>query len=281
MILIADSGSTKTDWACVEGERIVHFHTIGLSPYFVTKEVVQSEIGNNLPSEIDPKAVQSIYFYGTGCGRAESKQLIEDSLQSLFVNATVVVDSDLVGAARACYGSQSGLVAILGTGMNIGYWDGKSIETPMPSLGFILGDEGSGADLGKRLLSALFEKKLSKNVEKAFFEQYQISLGDVLDRVYKQPRPNAYLASFAPFLAQHLDDKTVCSLVNSAFSAFCTTYFVPMMQRYNTKTVSFVGSLALAFEKMIVLNLQEVGGEVGEIVVRPMEKLEKQSFEKF
>ncbi|MCQ2609077.1 MAG: ATPase [Bacteroidales bacterium] len=281
MILLADSGSTKTDWSCVDGERIVRFHTIGLSPYFVTKEVVLSELTANMPTEIDPATIEAVYFYGTGCGRTESKGLIVDSLQTMFVNATVVVDSDLVGAAKACYGSQPGLVAILGTGMNIGYWNGTTVETPMASLGFILGDEGSGADLGKRLLSALFEKKLSQNVEKAFFEQYPITLGEVLDRVYKQPRPNAYLASFAPFLSRHIDDETIRSLVNSAFSDFCSTYFVPMMQRYNTKKVSFVGSLALAFKDLIVLNLQETGGEMGIVVVKPMEMLEKQVFDRF
>lgn len=274
MILIADSGSTKTDWACIDGTNVYHFQTIGLSPYFVTQEVIIKEVSAHLPTAVDSKSVQSVYFYGTGCGRPESRMLVENALHDLFGNATIIVDSDLVGAAKACYGTQSGLVAILGTGMNIGFWNGKTVETPMPSLGYILGDEGSGADLGKRLLSALFKKQLSKQVEQAFFEQYPITIGEVLDRVYKQPRANAYLASFAPFLSHHLDDETVRSIVNSTFSDFCNVYVVPLMNQFNTKKLSFVGSLASAYKDLIVLNLQEVGCTVGEIVARPLEKLE-------
>ena len=167
MILLADSGSTKTEWLCVSSETI-RFTTIGLNPYFSDKKTISRELQTKAPKSIYAEQVEKIFFYGSGCSSADSKNIVREGLLDVFPEAEIIVETDLVGAAIACYGVTSGVVAILGTGMNIGYWNGKSMETPLPSLGYVLGDSGSGAVIGRILLRTIYEQRASKNIIDSF-----------------------------------------------------------------------------------------------------------------
>ncbi|MCQ2959738.1 MAG: ATPase [Bacteroidales bacterium] len=276
MILIADSGSTKTAWVCVEGDKSIRFNTIGMNPYFVTKENIIDELSSNLPKEVCKDSIKEIYFYGSGCGRVESQQIVKDALKSLFIKAKICVDSDLVGAAIACYGNSSGIVAILGTGMNIGYWNGEKLETPMPSLGYIFGDAGSGAVLGRKLIQAIFEKRVSQELIDLFQQKYNLTLAELLDRVYKQPRPNTFLASFVPFFSENISNKELNKIVGDAYKEFATVYAEPIAREYDTNTIAFVGSLAQVFSDTLSNNLNQVGLQVKKIVASPL--LEMQHF---
>ncbi len=273
MKIVADSGSTKTDWACLTDKETIHFSTIGMNPYFVTTEQVVAELSAHFPKNVEAASISEVHFYGSGCGRDESKQVIEKALRSCFPKATISVESDLVGAAVACYGKEAGLVAILGTGMNVGYWNGQTLETPLPSLGFILGDEASGADLGKRLVRGVFEKRLPQSLIDAFFATYPITLQELLDRVYKQSCPNTFLAQFAPFVIAHKNESATQKIINEAFSDLFTYYINPLMKAYKTQKISFVGSIAHALSEYIVLKTQKEKYSLEKIISRPLDFL--------
>lgn len=273
MILFADSGSTKTDWVCWDGQKTIRFQTIGMNPYFVTDELVFLEINRNLPKQVSAESVRKIYFYGSGCGREESQHIIMCALKKVFPNAEAYVASDLEGAAIACYGNGSGAVAILGTGMNIGYWDGNSLETPMPSLGYIFGDAGSGAVLGRKLVQAVFEKRISDELIAAFQNKYHLSVAELLDRVYKQPRPNTFLASFARFYSEHLKNAEIQSILHDAYREFATIYARPLADKYGIDAISFVGSVSLAFSDIISKELEAVELKIDTIIGSPLQKL--------
>lgn len=274
MILIADSGSTKTDWSCINDREIIRFKTIGLNPYFVSVEQVEQEVSKNIPQEIDKDAITEVHFFGSGCGRIESQNTIKNGLQLILKNAKIIVESDLFGAGFACYGPrETGIIAILGTGMNIGFWQGPaSLQTPLPSLGFILGDAGSGASLGKRLLKAIFEEQLSSHIIDKFQDTYNLSVSELLDKIYKQPRANAFLASFVPFLSENRDEVQLQNIVNDAFDEFTSVY----ASRFSMcKTISFVGSIAKVFETNLRYCLSKKGFKISQIVNAPITLLEE------
>lgn len=276
MILIADSGSSKTDWSCIDGKNVIRFKTIGLNPYFVSSEQIEQEINRNIPQVIDKDRVVEVYFFGSGCGRKESQLIVQHALQVIFSKSQVVVESDLFGAGLACYGRcEAGIVAILGTGMNIGFWQGPStLATPMPSLGFILGDAGSGASLGKRLIKAIFEKQLSLEITERFHTQYSLTVSELLDKLYKQPRANAFLASFVPFIADNIDNEQMQTIVTEAFDEFVRIYASQISKQYNTKAISFIGSIAKVFEANLLGCLSKNGYDILQIVDAPIALLE-------
>ena len=274
MILVADSGSTKTNWSCFDNKQTVYFNTIGMNPYFVTEEQVKSEIQDNFPKNISPSEITAIYFYGSGCGREESQMTIKNILQSIFPNAKITVESDLLGAAIACYGRDKGIVSILGTGMNIGYWDGQKLETPMPSLGYIFGDAGSGAVLGRKLIQSVFEKRFSQTLINKFQQKYHLQLTELLDKVYKQPRPNAYLASFVPFLSENAENEEVQKMLHDAYKEFAIVYVKPIAQKFSSKKISFVGSLSVVFREVLTEELSQIGVEAVDFFASPLKNIE-------
>ena len=175
MILIADSGSTKTDWVLISDTESVSFQTIGFSPYFVEHSDVSSILLSALPETINTDTITQIFFYGAGCGTESSQKIIETALSQIFTLANIQINTDLVGAAIALLGNKSGIIAILGTGMNIGFWNGTNIEYTSPSLGYILGDEGSGAYIGKQLLSGYFYEEMPQEIIKEFKFKYNLT----------------------------------------------------------------------------------------------------------
>ena len=205
MILIADSGSTKTDWCVVrEGRTVRRFETDGTNPFFQAPEQIERTLASQLLPRLDGRPVRSVFFYGAGCAFEEQTAMIRRVLRSLLDVRRVEVGSDMLAAARALCGRDPGIACILGTGSNSCRWDGQRIAEQVSPLGFILGDEGSGAVLGRRLVGDCLKNRLPAGLREMFLDRFGLTPAEILDRVYRQPFPNRFLASLSPFLAEHI-----------------------------------------------------------------------------
>lgn len=270
--LIADSGSTKTDWILLEGNEIkAAFSTAGLNPYFNTSEEISHHIEEGCKKVISGFAVNAVHFYGAGCGRPSTQKLMTATLQRCFPEAAVNVASDLLGAARACLGRREGLVCILGTGSNSGLYNGREIVTSLPSLGFALGDEASGGYFGRKILNSYFYRQMPEELRTAFEKKYALNLEIVLDQVYKQVRPNQYVASFSAFLFEHGNHPFFQEMLRAGFEEFIgvmASYFGDL----KGKNIAFAGSIAAQSELLKkVLNEREITLDI--IIQKPIEKL--------
>ena len=272
MILIADSGSTKTDWALqsVSGP-LAHFHTQGINPFHQERSIIVGILKKELLPNLNPDEVSSVYFYGSGV-RPELETVMMALLKEMFPQARQVeAHSDLLGAARAICGHNYGIASILGTGANSCLYDGKGILQNTPALGYILGDEGSGGVLGKHFLHDLYKGVLSENIRLEFEREYGLTMADVIQRVYREPMPNRFLASLAPFIHRHLSDPAVRCLVINNFRDFFR-YNIRPYGLSNMK-VSFVGSIAWHFREQLAEAAQTEGFSLGAILKSPIEGL--------
>lgn len=281
MILIADSGSTQTDWAlCSLTEKSVlcKVKTEGINPIIQSISVIQKIIEAQLLPHFSFQSVTHLYFYGAGCTN-EKASFIQQLLQTYFVQASYIeVNSDIMGAARSLFGTQPGIACILGTGSNSCFYDGRNIVNQIPSLGYILGDEGSGAYLGKRLLSDFLKNLLPSSLSREFQSEYQLSQSQILDSVYSQLNPNRFLASFTPFLTKHLSHSYVQELLISSFKAF----FVRNIKQYESLSpIGFIGSIAFYFQKELTIAAIQEGLQITQIISEPIEKLITYHQEKF
>lgn len=273
MILLADSGSTKTDWCLVDQEEVVlHIHTKGINPFFQgTKEIAAALNESLMPAlALYKDQITSVYFYGAGCAFPEKNQLVEDAIAQ-YMPCSIEIGSDLLGVARALYGTKRGIACIMGTGSNSCYYDGQNIVENVSPLGFILGDEGSGAVLGKLLVSDCLKYQLTPALEQAFLKEFKLTRAEILDKVYKQPFPNRFLASLSPFLLRHIHEPSVYNLVTDAFRAFFTRNV--MHYDYKQNKVSMIGSIAYYYKDVIKEVAEELGVAIGEIKQSPMEGL--------
>ena len=203
MIIIAESGSTKTDWRFLqEDNSIRQARTAGLNPYYRTGEEIRNIIQDELGNEFTSMSPKIIYFYGAGCNSESTKNSVISSLRAIWKSAEVIIAHDLLAAARSLCLDQPGIACILGTGSNSCFYNGTVIKENVPSLGYVLGDEGSGAFLGKQLLRAYARKELPDVIHDRFEKRFNYSTSDVLEHIYKQPQPNAFLASFSKFIYQ-------------------------------------------------------------------------------
>ena len=273
MKIIADSGATKTDWCLINGAgEVKTVQTIGLNPYFLDEDGVLNILRKDLYPFLDNKKVDQVFFYGSGCALPHKKQVLQCALDFFFIHADVEVENDLLGAARASCGSENGLVCILGTGASSCLYDGKEVAEHLPSLGYILGDEGGGAFLGKQLISAYFCNELPDHLQKLFEQKYPASLAEVLDKVYKQPFPNRYLASFVEFLNEHKTDSFVKELLGSAFD----TYFKKQVLRYpdyDKYSLHFIGSVSYFFSDELHKSAKNYGLTISKIEQTPLDGL--------
>ncbi|MCK9159662.1 MAG: ATPase [Bacteroidaceae bacterium] len=273
MILIADSGSTKTHWCLVEhGQLIREIFTKGTNPFFQT----QKELGNELSVSLLPllpiNDFTTIHFYGAGCINAEKNGIVKSAIASqLHVTGSIEVATDMLGAARALCGHRAGIACIMGTGSNSCYYDGKKIVNNISPLGFILGDEGSGAVLGKLLVGDLLKKQLPVNLESEFLAQYKLTPADIIDKVYSQPFPNRFLASLSPFLAQHIEVHSIHALVLNSFKSFLQRNV--MQYDYQQMLVHFIGSVAFYYQDILREAAQEMDIHIGTILKSPMQGL--------
>lgn len=270
-ILIADSGATKADWCLARGKEVLHrFTGKGITPVFQTKEEMAREIRENVLPPLEEAPIEAIYFYGSGC-IPEKVPIVREALHASFPLETIEVYSDLIAAAHALCGHQAGIACILGTGSNSCEWDGTRVVKQISPLGFILGDEGSGASLGKQLVSDALKEQLTGGLKEALLEEYRLTPALVIDKVYRQPFPSRFLASLSPFLLKHIADPSIRRLVHRSFSDFFERNV--MQYDFQNNKVNFVGSIAWHYAAVLKEVAAEKGIEIGNIIQSPMEGL--------
>ncbi|MCD8184774.1 MAG: ATPase [Bacteroides sp.] len=274
MILIADSGSTKTDWCVVEnGQLVQQIFTKGTNPFFQSEEDIGNEIATTLLPQLKSKELDDVYFYGAGCINDRIAVVHRAITRHIKVVGEVEVNTDMLAAARGLCGHSAGIACIMGAGSNSCYYDGKNIVTNVSPLGFILGDEGSGACLGKLLVGDILKNQMTPELKEKFFKQFDLTPADIIDRVYRQPFPNRFLASLSPFLAQNLDEPCVRTLVLNSFKAFLKRNV--MQYDYQHSKVHFIGSVAFHYKEVLAEAAKEMGIQLGTILKSPMEGLIK------
>lgn len=281
MVLLADSGSTKVHWCLVTASgQCSDVITDGINPLFQTSDAMRNSISNQLLPKIAPLlwagTLTHVFFYGAGC-TPEKKVYVQKALEAVFKKAEVFVASDMLGAARGLLGHQAGVACILGTGSGSCYYDGENIEWCVPSLGYILGDEGSAAVLGKRLVGDLLKNQLDpapagneKSLKELFFEEYQTSMADIIEKVYRQPFPNRFLAKLSRFCADHIDDPRIHALVYDHFVQFIRRNLV---QYKSDAPIGFVGSIAYYYKPVLEEAMRAEGLPLGTILQDPIEGL--------
>lgn len=248
MIVIADSGSTKTDWVFIENNKPLYFQTDGLNPLFADFDKVQKQLAGKTAFA---GIIDAVYFFGAGCGTPESCDTIKRFVRQLFPKAFVLVETDLFGAAFSLCGNIPGMIGIMGTGVNSCWWNGKRIETSAISLGFIIGDEGSGCYLGKQLIKLFFRNQLPDELMKDFEEMYSPVRAEVLESLYKKKHPNRFLAGFAPFWKKHENDEFVKIQLQTFFKSYIDSYVAPILPTGET-CFSLIGSIAFHFRDHLV-----------------------------
>ena len=272
MIILVDSGSTKTDWCWQDGAKAERVRTAGMNPYFQSEEeMVQTLQTQLLPTVTDAKAVEAVYFYGAGCASTAVNEKVARAIAHFFP-VSIEVQSDLMAAARALCGREAGIACIMGTGSNSCAYDGKRITAHVPPMGYILGDEGSGAVLGKLLVGDVVKHQLPASVEEAFYQETGLSESAILEKVYRQPFPNRFLASLVPFLKAHIEVQAVQQLVERSFEAFFVRN-IAVYQPEAGSAVHFVGSIAYHFQAQLSRVAEAQGLRIGRIMQSPMEGL--------
>lgn len=280
MILLADSGSTKTDWGLVENGKLVkRLRTSGMNPFQMSEEAITEEIKTHLVPELPGTVLDEVHFYGAGCTK-EKQPIVERALRAnLTINGECEVASDMLGAARGICGHKPGIACILGTGSNSCSYDGKNLVKNVSPLGFILGDEGSGAVLGKLLVGDVLKNQMPEAITKRFFEKYKLTSAEIIDRIYRQPKPNTFLASFVPFLEENIDEPKIYNLVKESFRSFLRRN-VMQYDGWQTLPIGFNGSIAKIYKKPLLEALEEEGMHLGRIIQAPMEAMVEYHVEK-
>lgn len=275
MILIADSGSTKTDWCAVDHEGIVkRIRTQGTNPFFQSEEEICEEIRQNLLPHLPERRFGHIHFYGAGCAFPDKIDVVKRALTAhLQVEGSIEVSSDMLAAARSLCGHRAGIACIMGTGSNSCYYDGTEIVQNVSPLGFILGDEGSAAVLGKLLVGNLLKNQMPAGMKEEFLNEFDLTPAEIIDRVYRRPFPNRFLASLSPFLARHIAVPEVHQLVLNSFKDFLKRN----VMQYNRRNlpVHFTGSVAFYYKGVLEEAVQAMGMQMGQVLQSPMEGLIK------
>lgn len=275
MVAIIDSGSTKSDWVILDEFRniFLNTHTIGFNPNFISKNSIATEIEKNQSLMLLKNTITKIFFYGAGCGVQKNRDLIAREMRAVFGNdVETVVREDLIAAAYAAYRGTPAMVCILGTGSNSCYFDGKEISIQLPSLGFLIGDEGSGGAIGKQLVRRYFMKKLPADLQQEFEAEYHLSVEEALHQMYHQPRPNAFLASFNRFVTDRISHPYFVEMVSAEMRNFFEYQVLPYTQS-RTSEINFIGSVAYFYENILRSVAQEFQLRVGHIVQKPIESL--------
>ena len=276
MILIADSGSTKTDWRLIDEKKQIHqFSSQGINPYFQNTEqideILKMELLPVLKSIIQ-HPISNIFFYGAGCRVEDKKAIVLAALAKNFTGAKIAVHTDLLGAARSLCGSKPGIAAILGTGANTCYYDGENIAENRTSCGFILGDEGSGAHIGKTFIQAYLNDELPGDLSERFFGRFKLTKDDIIDAVYRQPMPNRFLASFSKFIYQNLKEQYIIDLVAGCFEQFFNKH-ICKYEKHKELKLSCTGSVAFYYSNILRAVAANKGVNIDTIVETPISGL--------
>ncbi|MBC6989096.1 MULTISPECIES: N-acetylglucosamine kinase [Hymenobacter] len=273
MILIADGGSTKSNWCQLDdaGNR-VYFNTEGYNPDFISTEGIAASLDKNLPDTLPREQVKEVFYYGAGVSSAAKAEEVAKAMRQIFPQAEVHVDHDLLAAAHALLGTQPGFAAILGTGTNSCLYDGKKVTMNVDSLGYFLGDEGSGSFIGKRLLRDYLRNLLPDGLQDIFKETYKLNREEILDKLYNQPLPNRFLASFAKFAYDNNNISYCRQIVLEGFETFFQN-IVAHYPNYQTYTFNCIGSVGYNFRDALAQVAHNHGMEVGKIIRSPIDDL--------
>lgn len=267
MILIADSGSTKTRWSLYcPGSEIQTCTTRGINPFFIDEKRIVDLLEEEF--NLNYHTISSIYFYGAGC-TPEKSIMVEKALHSYFGQCEIVIYSDLLSAVHSLCQRKEGIVGILGTGSNSCYYDGGRVIHQVSPLGYVLGDEGSGAVMGKRLLSDILKKQLPSWLVESFYEKYKLTSAEILEKVYRQPFPNRFLAQFTFFLKEQIKENTISELVESCFEEFIIRNLM-QYSKIKELPVHFTGSVAHHFKENLEKVMQKHSLSIGKLLPDPM-----------
>jgi N-acetylglucosamine kinase-like BadF-type ATPase len=273
MKLIAESGSTRTEWSLIENNVLVeHIYTEGLNPFFQTRREISRSIRLGLPTHFFRKKMDMVYYYGAGCSSFEKKQILNASLVAQF-KTHIQVESDLLGAARGLFLTQPGIACILGTGSNSCFYDGNEIANNVSAGGYILGDEGSGASVGKDFLSDVMKGLAPKDLTNDFLEKFRITTSDIMDSVYNHPLPNRFLDTVSYFFINYINNEYVIDVITRNFKKFFTRCV--FQYDYKSYPIRFVGSMANNYSALLNKVANDYGIEISNIEEAPMKGLIK------
>jgi glucosamine kinase len=270
--LIADSGSTKCEWCLLTNGRKKTVITQGMSPYFVNSEQVQAILRNELLPKLKGQDISIIYYYGTGCLDPQNAKMMKMAIGKVFPGAKVMVENDLTGIAKASCAHKKGIANILGTGSNACYFDGKKIVKNSPGLGYVLGDEGSGAYLGRKVIQYYLYGTFDEDLRYKFDDKYKINASAILEHVYRQPLPNRYLAGFCLFLAENRGHYMIENIIEDGLNDFFFTHLCKFTESWKYP-IHFVGSVGYGFRDVIKELCNSYEFELGKILKTPMDGL--------
>lgn len=271
VILLADSGATKAEWCLLAGKKKTIF-TQGISPYFLNTDEIASLVQQELAPNLKKETIETIHYYGTGCANPQNAKNVKKALQKVFPGSRVNVQTDLMAAARSVCDHEKGIACILGTGSNSCYYNGKTIVRNSPGLGYVLGDEGSGAYLGKKVIQYYLYNTFDEDLRSRFDARFVTNTVEILDNVYKQPFPNRYLAGFAMFLAENRGHYMIENIIEDGLNDFFFQHLCKYAEVWKYP-VSFVGSVAFGFKDVVEELCRSYEFELGKIYKNPMEGL--------
>jgi glucosamine kinase len=270
--LIVDSGSTKSDWVLLGMPTKEFYQTKGFNPVFHDSEYISREIRSNEALSAISVSVEEVFFYGAGCSSKERNAIVEKGLSSVFENAKISVDHDLTACAFATFEGERTISCILGTGSNACLFDGERITQAVPSLGYILGDEGGGAYFGKELLAQFLYGRLPEDLQNSFQEKYAVSKEEVISKVYKEANPNSYLATYMEFAVKNASHPYIKEMIYQGFRKFNEIH-VCSYADYRDVNVNYVGSIAYLFSEELKRACSDLGITLGKIIQKPIEGL--------
>lgn len=274
MIIIADGGSTKTNWCLLDdNHKKIYFNTEGYNPYFVDSDYIVNSLKKGLPNDLPLDKIQEVNYYGAGVHNDEKAKIVADAFRELFPNAKIEIGHDLLAAARALLGKEAGFAAILGTGTNTCIYDGDKITHNINSAAYILGDEGSGSYIGKKLLTDFVRSLMPEDVAKAFYDTYKLSEDEIMDNVYTKPLANRFCASFSKFVYDNnVNIEYTRKIVDDSFEAFFSN-LVSKYPNYKEYTFNCIGSVGYNFRNVLEDKANQYGMQVGKILRSPIDDL--------
>ena len=270
--LIADSGATKCEWCLITNGKKKTILTQGISPYFLDEAQIITILNKSLIPKLKEVLIEEVFFYGTGLSNANNALIVKKALKSLFKKAKIQIETDLTAAARALCGKKKGIACILGTGSNSCFYDGKKMQKNSPGIGYILGDEGSGAYLGKKVIQHFLYNTFDEEIMARFEKRFMTSPVEILENVYKQPLANRYLASFAIFLAENRGHYMIENIIEDGLNDFFFTHIYKYKESW-TYPINFIGSIAFGFKDVLQDLCKTYELELGRVLKTPMKGL--------
>ncbi len=270
--LIADSGATKCEWCLLNNDECTTILTTGINPYFLTKQQIVELLQKELLPSLSFTSPEHVFFYGTGLGNEDNKKTISAVLRHLFQKAKVSIETDMVAAARAACGATKGIVCILGTGSNSCYYNGRKIIKNIAGIGFILGDEGSGAFLGKKVIQHYLYNTFDEDLRARFDAMFSTTPKEILESVYSKPLPNRYLASFVLFLSQNRGHYMIENILEDGLNDFFYHHICKYKEAWQLP-IHFTGGVAFVFADILKELCKAYEFELGNIIKNPMDKL--------